>query len=297
MHARPSSNDGGASPTRASSARLGLVASSRDPLARVIDLGDRHFVAALGALLLALLLHGSAAARVALIQTDLLAWTHQLRLAINEKLAATYDIDVEKPKPPPEPEPKEEPKEEKAPPPLKAPKDTAPPPPPAAAQAGAVLTQQPDDAPVDFTNSFVTGNSSSYAGGVTQTNGTSASAVRNLNAQAGGVPGGTGTKPSPAVAAVDRSRALHLSSDAWRCDFPPEADAEQIDSMKVLIELTVTAGGRVTNARVLKDPGYGFGRAAVQCALHQSPNAFDVGLDRDGNPITMTKSFNVNFTR
>jgi protein TonB len=297
MHAHSSNDVGSHGPSS-----LRLVAPARDPLARVIDLGmNKHVTGAVGAFILALLLHGTAAARVALIQTDLLAWTHQIRLAINDKLATTYDIDVEKPKPPPEPEaPKEEPKEEeKAPPPpaAKAPKEATPPPPPAAAQAGAVLTQQPDDAPVDFTNSFVTGNGDSYAGGVTQSNGTSTKAVRNLNARADGVPGGTGTAPAPASTAPDRSRPLHLSADLWKCDFPPEADAEQIDEMIVPIEMTVTADGKVTDAHVLKDPGYGFGRAATQCAYRQSPNAFQLALDHDGNPIGQTKKFNVKFTR
>lgn len=280
---------------------LGLPAPARDPFARVSELGvEKHVAAATLALLLALLAHGTAAARVAMIHTELIAWTHELRLAINEKLASTYDLEVEKPKPPPEPppeEPKEPPKEEKAPPPP-APKEAAPPPPPAAAQAGAVLTQAPDDTPVDFTNTFVTGNAETYAGGVTQATGTSKSAVRDLNAQQGGVPGGTGTKPAPPPPpAPDRSRELTLVSKNWHCDFPPEADSEQIDEMKVLVEVSVSASGRVTNARVLKDPGYGFGRAAVQCLTQQGTGIFDVALDRDGAPIEAQRKFNLNFTR
>ncbi len=275
------------------------AAGHRDPLARVSELGvEKHVAAGVLALLLALLAHGTAAARIAMIHTELLAWTREIRFAINEKLASTYDIEVEKPKPvETPPEPKEEPKEEKAPPP-RAPKDTAPPPPPAAAQAGKVMTQAPDDQPVDFTNSFVTGNAETYAGGVTQTNGTSATAVRNLNAQAGGVPGGTGTKPAPPGPAVaDRSHRLSVVSSDWRCDFPPEADSEQIDEMTVPTEVTVSASGRVTAAHALRDPGYGFGRAAAQCALRQGASAFDLERDHDGNPIPGTKIFNVHFTR
>jgi protein TonB len=281
-------------------AHLGVAVPARDPLARVSDLGvDKHFAAAAIALFLALIAHGTAAARIAMIHTELLAWTHEIRLAINEKLASTYDIEVEKPKPAePPPEPKEEPKEEKAPPPRTAPKDTAPPPPPAAAQAGKVLTQAPDDTPVDFTNSFVTGNAETYAGGVTQANGTSTKAVRDLNAQAGGVPGGTGTKPAPPVATgPDRSRSLSVSNTDWHCDFPPEADSEQIDEMVVPTEVSVSASGRVTNARALKDPGYGFARAAVQCALRQGASSFDLALDRDGNPIPAQRVLSVHFTR
>ena len=297
MHASSPSNDLRPPPSRPA---VHLVRASEDPLARVIGLGtDKHFLGAIVALLLALCAHGSAAARMALINVDLLAWSHNLRFMIDEKLASTYDIEVEKPKPPPEPEPevKEEPKAEKAPPPPAAPKEATPPPPPAAAQAGAVMTQQPDDTPVDFTNSFVVGNAETYAGGVTQANGTSATAVRNLGARAEGVAGGTGTKPAPAVAGPDRSRTLALTSKDWHCDFPPEADSEQIDQMVVPIEVNVSASGRVTNAHVIKDPGYGFGRAAVQCALRQGGGAFDVALDHEGNPIAGQRTFNVHFDR
>ena len=262
---------------------------------------DKRFVGAGLGIGLALLAHGTAAARVGMIDVELLAWTRQVRLVINDKLASTYDIDVEKPKPPPEPAPeppKEEPPVEKAPPPPAA-KATAPPPPPAAAQAGAVLTQAPDDTPVDFTNSFVSGNAEQYAGGVTQATGTSTVAVRDRNAQAGGVPGGTGTKPAPpAPVAQDQSRSAHVNDSNWgNCDFPPEADAEQIDSMKVLTAITLSAEGKVLKAEVLKDPGYGFKRATVQCVMQHAARAFTVALDRDGHPIQSTFNVKIDFSR
>ena len=180
-----------------------VTGPASDPFQRVYDLGmEKRVLGGALAVLLALFVHGTAAARVALINTELLAWTHALRLAINDKLASTYDVDVEKPKepepPPPEP-PKEEPKAEKAPPPP-APKQAAPPPPPpAAAQAGKVMTQEPDDTPVDFTNTFVTGTGETYAGGVTQATGTSwrDRGVQPRNsAKARRAPNGTGTKPA-----------------------------------------------------------------------------------------------------
>jgi protein TonB len=274
---------------------------SREPLADVMKLGrERHTFAVVMAVLFALFVHGIAGARLAMINVDLLTWTHALRLAIGDKLAATYDIEIEKPKPAPPPPPPEEPKEEpkeapKAPPP-KA--NEPPPPPPAAAQAGKVLTQEPDpSAPVDFTNTFVVGSGDQYAGGVTQAAGTSTSAVYNRYAQAGGVAGGTGTKPSAATTVVDRSRALSVRSKDWHCDFPPEADSEQIDEMVVPTEVSVSAEGRVTNARATKDPGFGFARAAMQCALRQSGSAFDLALDRDGTPIAGTRVLLVHFSR
>jgi protein TonB len=262
---------------------------------------DKRFIGAGLGVGLALLAHGTAAARVGMIDVELLAWTRQVRLVINDKLAATYDIDVEKPKPPePAPEPpKEEPPVEKAPPPPPAAKAAAPPPPPAAAQAGAVLTQAPDDTPVDFTNSFVTGNSEQYAGGVTQATGTSAVAVRDRNAQAGGVPGGTGTKPAPpAPVAQDLSRQASVNDRNWgNCDFPPEADTEQINDMKVPMELTISADGKVLKADVLRDPGYGFKRAAMQCVMRQASRSFTVALDREGHSIGSTFKVNINFSR
>ncbi len=276
---------------------------SRDPLADVMHLGTKqHTFAIVMALLVALFVHGTAAARVAMIDVELLAWTRAVRLAINDKLATTYDIEIEKPKPvePPAPEapPKEEPPKDEPKPPPAAPKSNEPPPPPAAAQAGKVLMQEPDpNTPVDFTNTFVVGNGDSYAGGVTQATGTSSSAVYNRNAQAGGVVGGTGAKPSTAPAVADRSRTLSVRNSSWHCDFPPEADSEQIDHMVVPTEVTVSADGRVTAAHATKDPGFGFGRAAVQCALRQGGSAFDLARDRDGNPIAGTRVFNVNFER
>ena len=161
-----------------------------------------------------------------------------------------------------------------------------------------MLTQQPDNGPVDFTNTFVTGAGDSYAGGVTQATGTSTTAVYDRHAQAGGVPGGTGTKPAPpAPPSVDRSRKLSVASADWHCDFPPEADSEQIDEMVVPTEVTVNAQGRVTAAHATKDPGYGFARAAVQCALKQGPSSFNLGLDHDGYPVPGTRTLNVHFTR
>jgi protein TonB len=273
--------------------------SGADPFGRVLVLGSRRHVAGIAvALVVALAAHGAAAARLALIHTELLAWTRALRFAINEKLAQTYDIEVEKPKPEPEPPPPEPPKEEKAPPPA-APREklAAPPPPPAAAKAGAVLTQEPDDKPVDFTNSIVTGNADTYAGGVTQSNGTSNTAVYDRHAQVAGVPASTGTKPAAPAPVVDRSRPLRVSDTAWHCDFPPEADSEQIDQMAVATQVTVSPSGRVLSAHAVKDPGYGFGRAAVQCVFRQGSGAFSVAYDRDGNPIESTTTINVHFER
>ncbi len=279
---------------------LGVVVKTREPLSRVMDLGGKTTMVIVLALALAVVVHGSAAARVALIATELLQWTQVTRLRINERLAATYEVEAPKEEKPPEPEPvKEEPKDEPklAPPPKDTPKDTAPPPPPAAAQAGAVLTQQPDpNEPVDFTNSFVSGSSATYAGGVTQANGTNDKAVYDRHAQAGGVPGGTGTAPAPpAPVGPDRSRNASIAgSKQWNCPWPAEADTEQIDSAVVGVEMTISADGKLVSFKVTKDPGHGFGREARLCAQRER---YESALDRDGRPVSQVRKLNITFER
>jgi periplasmic protein TonB len=163
-----------------------------------------------------------------------------------------------------------------------------------------VLTQEPSpNEPVDLTgNSFVTGSGSTYAGGVTQANGTSKTAVYNPAAVATGVPGGTGTAPAPPPPPkVDKSKVAGLlGSVDWNdCPFPPEADAEQRDQAFVMIQVKVKPDGSPENVTVLQDPGFGFGREARKCAMRKK---YSQALDADGNPIGgQTKPFRVRFER
>src|SRR5262249_50071277 len=143
----------------------------------------------------------------------------------------------------PEPEP-EVPKE--APP----PKAAAPQPatPPAAAQAGKVLTADPDpDEPVDLTgNGFVQGTGDTFAGGVTSSDGTSHTAVRDLGA-AGSAEAVVGEKPGPKAPTADLSRKAKPLSTGWdHCGFPAEADIEQINNATVTLVVTVDAEGHAT---------------------------------------------------
>ena len=53
--------------------------------------------------------------------------------------------------------------------------------------------------------------------------------------------------------------------------------------------------GRADSAKVVSDPGYGFGQAARQCALE---TRFIPARDRDGKPVAgETRPFNFRFTR
>ncbi|HWL86079.1 MAG TPA: hypothetical protein VNO21_09775, partial [Polyangiaceae bacterium] len=131
------------------------LAHDREPLSRVLDLGNKASMTIAVALLLASIAHGAAAARAAFSSLELFRFAQAVQDRVAQQLATeTYDIDVPKPPEPPPPEPEPEPA--KAPPPPSHAKE--PPPPPAAAQAGAVLTKEPDpNEPVDLTNGFVTG--------------------------------------------------------------------------------------------------------------------------------------------
>jgi periplasmic protein TonB len=214
---------------------------------------------------------------------------------------APQEIEVmrDEPPPPPPPAPEPEAKPEEAPPPpapvAKAVPHDAPPPAPAPAQAAKVLTQEPDpNEPVDLTgNTIVQGNADAYAGGTTSANGTSTRAVRAL-ASPNGVPNGAGTSQAKHIG-PDLSRPASVGDTEWSAPFPAEADSAQIDDTHVTLSIDVRADGTAAAVRILKDPGYGFGREAKKYALSQH---FRTALDADGNPISFTiKNLVVHFQR
>ncbi|MEO8877356.1 MAG: energy transducer TonB, partial [Polyangiaceae bacterium] len=162
---------------------------------------------------------------------------------------------------------------------------------------GKILTSDPDpNAPVDFTgDGFVSGNGEAYVGGITQAGGKGTKPTYNPNARATGVPTGTGA-PQVVPTGPDRSRAAsRAGSDEWRCDFPPEADAEQIDEAYVTMQVVVRPDGKPKKVTVVQDPGHGFGRMAYQCAQRETYNA---PYDRSGTAIEgETRPFRVHFVR
>jgi protein TonB len=238
----------------------------------------------------------AAGATAASLYDEIFAWQRGIRDIVAYRLSA-YEMQIEhEPPPPPKEEPKEEPPEEAKP----LPKDSTPPPapPPAPAQAAKILTSDPDpSAPVDLTNSFVTGSGNTYAGGETSQAGTSKTAVYNPLAANTGVPGGTGTAPAPAPRKDDRTRGAGLlgSTDWNDCPFPGEADADQIDRASVMIQVKVKPDGSPESVQVVQDPGHGFGREAKKCAMRKR---YTEALDADGKAIGgTTKPFRVQFLR
>jgi protein TonB len=204
------------------------------------------------------------------------------------------EIPAPPPPPPPAPEPEPEPPKAAPPPPVAkaAPKPVEPPPqaapPPAAAEAAQVL-DAPSDV-VDFGDTFVAGQGTSYAGGTTESGGTSKAAVRAPTARAAGVIGGTGSDVKG-----DLSRKPRLAGGLqWDCPFPAEADDFGVDHAAVTLRVEVGADGKVTSATATTDPGHGFAREARRCALSKR---WQPGLDRAGNAIGDVAVINVRFDR
>lgn len=262
-----------------------------------------------GAMIIAFALHFGGGAEAATTLFDMSAFSSLVRSAVTTRLEASVDIEREEiPKEPePEPEPEEvpepeEPKELEAPP---APEEDVATPPeaaPAAAEAGKLLTSEPEpDEPLDLTGEgFISGTGTRFSGGVTTADGTSNKAVRNLAARGDGVPGAQGkTERAQGTAppAVDKSRPAGLPVGAnWNaCGFPPEADAEQINQARVRVVVVVASDGTPTSVNVLSDPGYGFGRFARNCAMRFK---YPPGADKLGNPAPRaTAPFSIVFTR
>lgn len=193
------------------------------------------------------------------------------------------------PAPPPPPPPEPPPPEEhiaRAPP---AHRSEGPPPPPA--QAGQILSAVPDPtAPLDLTaTAFVTGTGSSYAGGVTTSSGTSRTAViRSPPSVSAPGPRSPGRPP-------DLSHPVTLDDEEWSCPWPAAADEAEIDQATALVRVTVGPDGRVESARVVDDPGWGFGAAAVRCARSAR---FRPALDLQGRPVRASSPpIRVRFTR
>lgn len=272
-----------------------------DPLAPILSLGGRQTrLGAIIAIIGTLTVHGAPAAQAARSFGDLREFSKHVLDTVQERLKSEIDLDTARPPPPPPPPPPPEPE---PPPPAKEvapPKEAEPPPPPPSpAQAGKVLTSEPDpDEPVDLTGEgFVTGTGDRFVGGVTSSAGKSTQPVRQASATATGVPNGTGTAKAPPAEDLSRA-AAPISSAGWKaCGFPSEADVENVNLATVSLVVTVGPDGRAKTVSVLREspPGLGFGKQTRQCAFRMS---YTPGLDRGGKATTATTApFTVRFER
>ncbi len=279
----------------------------RDPLALILGHEERWDLISI-CVVIALALH--AAMLVFAIVTGLL---HDMHVAVGENrnrlhefFWRQYDVEVEKPKdePKPEPPPPEPPPPEPEPAPkadVKQPKEDDPykDAKPLPAQAAKVVTadSKPDE-PVDLGNFTIASGDGGVVGGMQAGDGKGDRVTMNKSANHDGTPGGRGTAPGPQAPpppALDMSRGVGLAGGAaWNCPFPPEADADQIDTATVGVQVTVRPDGSALTASVVSDPGHGFGRAARICALGRR---YVPALNKAGEPIVGSNLVNVRFSR
>lgn len=240
------------------------------------------------------------------LSPSLTSWSDALARDIHKALHDQQEItltDISKPSPPELP--KEEPAqpEHKVDPPATTPtkpvkrsvtKDAAPstqdgnPTPPA--QAGQILAQDPsDDAPLDLTSTiFVSGTANAYAGGATTSAGTHTTAVdRDVVDR--------NARPTTTPGSSTKARQVQLDATRWDCPWPKEADNQEINEQSVILRVHVDSHGRVRETTLLRDPGFGFGQAALACAMR---TRFSPARDDAGNKIEATSPpIRVRFSR
>jgi protein TonB len=193
------------------------------------------------------------------------------------------------------PEPVVRPEPKKAEPPPKAAEDT--PPPPAAEPVAEPAAEKPSEpAPAlvaapdaNSTNDHTIVQSASGAFAGKGTGGSGVPGGTGTGAAVGsrqGVVGGTGTGTATPVT---------LSLKDWRCAWPEEAEYEDFDQQLVSIRVVVAEDGRVEKADIVTDPGYGFGRAARDCARRVR---FNPAKDASGRAVkAVSPPINVRFVR
>jgi protein TonB len=267
----------------------------------------------LGAIALTALLHGAVFLVTYWVELSLESWSARVAARLHQELARENEVDLTltaakppegapppaaKAQPPP-PQPEEPPAKAT---PVEREPEEEPPATRAPAVAGKTVVAEPtapDDQVADF--SLSQGAGEMYAGGVTTGAGTSQTAVRgpvvdasaqpresvraarpNPKARALPVDAGAPRSPPPVAEGPDLSRPVGLLNPRWSCPWPREADDERIDAQTVMLRLTVDAQGHVEAARVVKEPGHGFGPAAVACARR---TRFVAARDRGGKPV------------
>jgi protein TonB len=136
--------------------------------------------------------------------------------------------------------------------------------------------------PLDLTGeAFVTGAATTYAGGVTAAAGTSTAPVyaEEVDRQA-----------PPSLA-----RSVSLAEDDWSCPWPQAAETAELDEAIALVRVRVRPDGSAAGATLLRDPGTGFGPAAVDCALRAR---YTPAAGPDGRPVeSESPPIRVRFTR
>lgn len=212
-------------------------------------------------------------------------WSARLALSVHAALLEARPVDVEAPPPEAPPQaPAPEPQVVRAPAAPKLPRALRANPPPSAAAAPAVAIAA---GPVDLTaTAIVTGSALVSNGGYSSTRGT------GTGQGAGDVPGHADARPGSQPAL---SRGVTLDPADWHCAWPKEALALDIFEQSVVLRVVVRADGSAESVRLVSEPGFGLGRAALACARN---TRFQSARDAAGRAVRATSPpIRVRFTR
>lgn len=162
---------------------------------------------------------------------------------------------------------------------------------PPSGQSGDIIALDADTPAVDLTqNIFVTGGTTTVAGAASSGDGPRDLATSPPMAASQG-----SANANANTVARTRARSVQLDARKWHCSWPKEADHQEINEQSVILRVTVSTSGRVLNSTLLRDPGDGFGQAALNCA-HRT--RFVPATNEDGVPIEATSPpIRVRFTR
>ena len=188
-------------------------------------------------------------------------WSADLAARVHAELTRENFVDTTPPAPVPPPV-------------TKVTRKIRPPPP---AQAAAVIA-----APVDLTQEkIVTDFATAYVGGVSSFGGTNVTAVHS--------------DVDPNAKPHDGSNTVTLEDSNWNCPWPRDAEADPVRERFVVLRVVVGTDGAVESAKIITDPGLGFGPAALECAKR---TRFSPALDPHGDPIKAeSPPIRVRFTR
>ena len=285
-----------------------------DPLRATIALGKRASRDGIYiGFIIALLSHTAALSYPDLTTWQMRAAVGHMRTELHAYFWREYEVVVSEPEeqtpeqptpPPPEPEqvavqeplpPEPQPADEPPPPDDDPYADDEEPPPPAKAPDALTADDDAVDMSGDGWEMVDSDGSESTGTGYSAANGKGSEPVRNKYARVGS----TGNRGSKGKGSRKPKKKRNLSRGLGgkftsNCPFPPQADLHQVDRAVVQLMVTVNASGRVQSARVVSDPGYGFGSQARRCMMARS---FPPALDSSGRPVTMTAPMNVQFRR
>jgi protein TonB len=244
------------------------------------------------AVIAAIALHASLWLLSQLSAPSLETWSARMAAMVHHDLNASAPTAIEtlklpEPEPEPEPEPPPTPKAPAAavPPPPRAAAPITPPPSATPAQASQIIAAA-NDAPADLTaDTFITGTASAYAGGATTTRGESTTKVDAIAP--------TDTTANGKSTSV--AQPVSLTSGQWQCPWPAAALAQDLYEQFVIVRAWVREDGSVERASVVSEPGYGFGAAAMTCALR---TRFNPARNARGEAVrSLSPPIRVRFTR